>query len=70
MTIMDDLKRRDFTVNSIAINVKTKEVLDPFKGRKDIQSKLLRATDKTAFVEDPLRIVRGIQFAARFKFEI
>lgn len=68
--IYGDLKRRDFTVNSIAINLRTKEVLDPFNGRKDLASKLLRATDKSAFVEDPLRIVRAIQFASRFKFEI
>jgi len=70
VTIKEDLKRRDFTINSIAVNIKTGEVLDPFGGRKDIQAKLLRATDKNAFVEDPLRIMRAINFAARFRFDI
>ena len=70
VTIKEDLKRRDFTINSIAVNIKTNEVLDPFGGRKDIQAKLLRATDKNAFTEDALRIVRAIQFAARFRFDI
>lgn len=70
ITIKEDLKRRDFTVNSIAVNLKTKEILDPFKGRQDIAQKVLRATDTTAFVEDPLRLIRAIQFASRFGFDI
>lgn len=70
VSILEDLKRRDFTINSIAINVKTGELLDPFHGMEDIISKVLRATDELAFIEDPLRILRGIQFAARFGFEI
>lgn len=70
VTIIDDLKRRDFTINSIAVNVKNGKMLDPFKGYNDITSHLLRATDKTAFTEDALRIIRGIQFAARFHFDI
>jgi tRNA nucleotidyltransferase/poly(A) polymerase len=68
--ILDDLKRRDFTINSIAIDVKTGNILDPFDGLIDIRWKKLRATDKNAFIEDPLRILRGIQFAARFGYEI
>lgn len=68
--IMGDLKRRDFTVNSIAVDLRSGEILDPFKGRTDLRNELLRATDETAFIEDPLRIVRGIQFASRFQFEI
>jgi len=70
LTIKDDLQRRDFTVNSIAVNVKTGEVLDPFNGRQDIESKILRATNKRAFVDDALRIIRAIQFASRFHFDI
>lgn len=68
--IITDLKRRDFTVNSIAVNIKDNKLVDPFNGIKDIDNKLLRATDETAFIEDPLRILRGIQFAARFNFSI
>jgi len=70
VTVLDDLKRRDFTINSIAINIETGQVLDPFNGKSDIRNKLLRATDKRAFVEDPLRILRGIQFAARFNLDV
>jgi len=68
--ILGDLKRRDFTINSIAVNVKTGEILDPFHGIDDLKSKVLRATDSNAFIEDPLRMVRAIQFAARFRFNI
>jgi tRNA nucleotidyltransferase/poly(A) polymerase len=70
ITIYDDLKRRDFTINSIAVNVKTGEVIDPFNGVKDIHLRILRATDKSAFIEDALRILRAIQFASRFNFTI
>jgi len=68
--INTDLKRRDFTINSIAVNIENKKLLDPFNGLRDLKLKILRATDKQAFVEDPLRIIRGIQFASRFGFEI
>ena len=65
-----DLKRRDFTLNSMAVNIMSDELLDPFNGLKDLHNRLLKATDKNAFIEDPLRILRGIQFAARFRFNI
>jgi tRNA nucleotidyltransferase (CCA-adding enzyme) len=68
--IITDLKRRDFTINSIAINIKTNEILDPFNGLQDLKLKLLRATDFSAFIEDALRILRGIQFSSRFEFDI
>ena len=68
--VHSDLKRRDFTVNSMAVNVMDDKLLDPFNGLKDLKKEVLRATDKNAFVEDALRILRGIQFAARFGFKI
>jgi tRNA nucleotidyltransferase/poly(A) polymerase len=68
--ILEDLKRRDFTINSIAIDVQSGKIIDPFDGLLDIRWKKLRATDKDAFIEDPLRILRGIQFSARFGFQI
>jgi tRNA nucleotidyltransferase/poly(A) polymerase len=70
VTIEEDLKRRDFTINSIALNLKTNQILDPFNGLEDLKNGLLKATDSTAFVEDPLRILRGVQFASRFGFRI
>jgi tRNA nucleotidyltransferase/poly(A) polymerase len=65
-----DLKRRDFTLNSMAVNVMDDKLLDPFNGLDDLKSGVLKATDEKAFADDPLRILRGIQFAARFGFDI
>jgi tRNA nucleotidyltransferase/poly(A) polymerase len=64
-----DLKRRDFTINSIAISWDG-NIIDPFNGLKDINRRIIRATSKDAFIEDPLRLLRAIQFAARFGFAI
>lgn len=69
ITIDQDLKRRDVTINSIAIDVLTGEIIDPFGGRKDIERKILRATSN-AFKEDPLRVYRVAKLAARFNFEV
>ncbi|MFN4227337.1 MAG: CCA tRNA nucleotidyltransferase [Candidatus Ratteibacteria bacterium] len=71
-TIYQDLERRDFTINSIAQNLVTGEILDPFDGRGDIKRKIIKTPidpDKT-FFDDPLRILRGIRFATKFKFKI
>jgi tRNA nucleotidyltransferase/poly(A) polymerase len=68
--IEDDLKRRDFTINSIAIDISTGKIIDPFDGLLDIERKKLRATDREAFIEDPLRILRGVQFSSRFGYSI
>ncbi len=71
-TIYEDLKRRDFTINAIAQNLITEEILDPYDGKGDIKRKIIRTPidpDKT-FYDDPLRILRGIRFATKFKFRI
>ncbi|MEM7231251.1 MAG: hypothetical protein AAF517_03700, partial [Planctomycetota bacterium] len=60
-------RRRDLTINSIALDVNTGEVLDPHGGREDLEAKRLRATDPNHFSEDPLRGLRVAQFAARFE---
>lgn len=70
VTIREDLARRDFTIGSIAVNYVTREVYDPFMGVADIHRKIIRCVNPTAFSEDPLRIYRGIRFAARFRFPI
>jgi len=62
--------RRDFTVNAMGYDVREQKLLDPFGGQKDIQNKILRAVDMDKFVEDPLRILRGIQFSSRFNFKL
>ena len=63
-------KRRDFTVNAMGYDIEAKSFLDPFGGREDMKAKVLRHIDASTFVEDPLRIYRGVQFCARFGYEM
>lgn len=65
-----DLKRRDFTINSMAKNSLTGEIFDPFSGEKDIGKKLIRALHENSFIDDPTRIVRALKFSVRFGFEL
>ena len=60
-------RRRDLTVNSIGIDPLTGEVLDPHGGRRDLERRVLRATDPAHFPEDPLRGLRAAQLAARLE---
>jgi tRNA nucleotidyltransferase (CCA-adding enzyme) len=69
VSIEDDLKRRDFTINSMAID-STNKLVDPFGGQADLEQGLLRTVFVEAFEEDPVRILRGARFAARFGFKI
>ncbi len=62
--------RRDFTVNAMMQNVLTGEIIDHFGGREDLENRTIRHICAETFVEDPLRVLRGAQFAARFEFEI
>lgn len=61
--------RRDFTINAISYDPMTHEIIDPYNGRNDLQNKILRHTSE-AFSEDPLRVLRGMQFAARYGFDL
>lgn len=69
ISLKQDLKRRDFTINSIARDPKTGEIIDPYNGREDIEQGVIRHVSE-AFVEDPLRVIRMARFAARFDFEV
>ncbi|MCZ6673661.1 MAG: HD domain-containing protein [Verrucomicrobia bacterium] len=60
--------RRDFTINSISFDWKSRQVVDPLNGCKDLMAKTLRHSSP-AFVEDPLRVLRGFQFCSRFELE-
>ncbi len=62
--------RRDFTINAIGYDIQTKEILDPFNGRADLKNRILRAVDINKFQEDPLRILRAVQFSSRFNLSI
>lgn len=73
--VTEDLKRRDFTLNAIAVSVKDGKVatiVDPFDGQKDIENKIIRAvgTPVERFQEDALRIMRAVRIAAQLGFTI
>jgi tRNA nucleotidyltransferase (CCA-adding enzyme) len=65
----DAAARRDFTVNAVALDPFSGEVIDPFGGRADLAARVLRHTS-AAFAEDPLRVLRAFQLAARFDFTL
>ena len=69
ITIEEDLKRRDITINSIAQDALTKEIIDPFGGRDDLESGIIRATS-SRFSEDPLRVYRVARIAAILDFKV
>ncbi len=62
--------RRDFTINSIGYDIINKKILDPFNGVKDLKNKVLKAVDKNSFTQDPLRVLRAVQFCARFNLKM
>ncbi len=70
MPVASDLERRDFTVNSMALDLKDFALVDPLGGVDDLDKRVLRVNRDTSFVEDPLRIMRGVQFMARFGLEV
>ena len=70
LRVENDLSRRDFTINAMAEDLSTGELVDPLNGRKDIKKRLIKVTNPNSFRDDPLRMLRGVQFAARFEFEL
>lgn len=71
--LIEDLHRRDFTINAIARHPLTGQIIDPFGGKQDLEAHMLRAVgnepDKR-FAEDPLRLLRAVRFAAQLNFTI
>jgi tRNA nucleotidyltransferase (CCA-adding enzyme) len=70
MSIAEAARRRDFTVNAISWDPLTGEYFDPFDGRADLERRLLRVVDPATFPEDSLRVLRAVQFTARFALTI
>lgn len=70
MSFEDAARRRDFTINAIMYDPLTEELIDPHGGIRDIEDRIIRAVDPRTFMEDSLRVLRAMQFAARFEFEI
>ena len=66
----DAARRRDFTMNALMEDVLTGEVVDHFGGLDDLKAGIIRHIDPETFIEDPLRVLRAAQFAARFGFSI
>lgn len=69
ITIEEDLARRDITINAIAQDVISNEIIDPFDGKEDLEKKIIRATTM-AFSEDPLRVYRVARFATQLQFQV
>jgi len=72
-TINEDLRRRDFTVNAMALSLNPGSrglLLDPFNGSADVEAKLIRILHNYAFLEEPSRLIRAIRFATRFHWEL
>jgi len=65
MSTFEATRRRDFTINSILLDLHNGELIDHHHGRGDLENRILRATSE-AYMEDPLRVLRGFQFIARF----
>jgi tRNA nucleotidyltransferase (CCA-adding enzyme) len=70
MSLRDAARRRDFTVNAISWDPLTGVYEDPWDGRADLERRLLRAVDLDTFGDDSLRVLRAVQFAARFEFTL
>ena len=67
MTIDEAARRRDFTINAISWDPLTDEYVDPVGGRQDLQRRILRVVDRATFADDSLRVLRGLQLAARYE---
>ena len=72
-TIHEDLRRRDFTINAMALSLNEGSrglLLDPFNGVADLEAKLIRILQNYSFLEDPSRLIRATRFAARFHWPL
>jgi poly(A) polymerase len=69
-SLEEDLHNRDFTVNAMAVDLRTMSLLDPLNGAADLRAKKLRACADTSMSDDPIRVLRGIRQAAAFGFRI
>jgi len=66
--IVTDLRRRDYTINAMALRLSDETLLDPFDGRADMDRQLLRTLHPRSFIDDPTRIFRGARYATRLSF--
>ena len=69
-SLKEDVLRRDFTINALAKNVSTGEIIDYTGGLEDLRNKKLRVLHDESFIDDPTRIIRGLKFSVRFGFDL
>jgi tRNA nucleotidyltransferase (CCA-adding enzyme) len=69
-TIDEDLGRRDFTINAMAVSLPDQELIDPFSGRSHLADRLVRVLHEGSFVDDPTRIFRAAQYEGRLGFRM
>jgi tRNA nucleotidyltransferase (CCA-adding enzyme) len=72
-TIREDLFRRDFTINAMAVSLKGDDfgrLVDPFSGRRDLEAKTIRILHNLSFIDDPTRIFRAIRYESRYGFRM
>ena len=69
-TLQEDVLRRDFTINAMAKNLLSGEIIDYTGGLRDLENGLLRVLHEKSFIDDPTRILRALKFSVRFNFEL
>src|SRR6266699_2730196 len=69
LSVVDDMRRRDFTINAMARRLETGEIVDPLGGRQDLEAGVLRTVSPTSFAEDPLRLVPALRFVSQLGLE-
>jgi tRNA nucleotidyltransferase (CCA-adding enzyme) len=70
LSVEEAARRRDFTINAISRDPLTGEIVDPFGGRRDLDDRRLRVVDARTFADDSLRVLRALQFVARFNLTV
>ena len=63
-------RRRDFTINALMYDIQNEQIVDHWKGLEDLENRVIRVVDENSFVEDSLRVLRAMQFAARLGFKV
>ena len=69
VTLEDDLFRRDLTINAMAMDLETKEIIDPYNGQKDLKNKVINPVSEH-FKEDPVRVLRAARFSATLQYSL
>ena len=69
LSVEDDMRRRDFTVNAMARHLDNGELVDPLGGKADLDARLLKTVSPQSFREDPLRLIRALRFVSQLGFE-